>query len=175
MAHLDMSLQGLSKVDIACIEAARQYLPDRVPSNDKLTTSGYESENPLRRLFDDENIFTEGGVGFLEGRETVLRLKFRILQLISDLFPESDIEESSLQVLGMGSFNIVVAVTLQDKAQRRDSGVDFSARVSRFLGILPRIRKFALRIPRDKKGDMDGPPVSDVAGDMLHNALSAPA
>ncbi|KAI4957727.1 hypothetical protein J4E86_004866 [Alternaria arbusti] len=167
MAHLDMPLQGLSKIDIACIGAARGYLPDRVASNDELTTSGYESENPLRRLFDDENIFTEGGVGFLEGRETVLRLKFRILQLIADLFPESEIEESSLRVLGMGSFNIVIAVTLQDKAQRRDSGVYFSARVSRFLGMPPRTRKFALRIPRDKKGDMDGPPVNDVAGDIV--------
>jgi len=167
MAHLNMSLQGLSKVDIACIEAVRGYLPDRVASDDELTTSGYESENPLRHLFDDENMFTEGGVGFLEGRETVLRLKFRILQLVADLFPESEIDESSLQVLGMGSFNIVVAVTLQHGVQRRDSGVDFSARVSRFLGIPPRIRKFALRIPRDKKGDMDGPPVSDVAGDIV--------
>ncbi|KAI4648552.1 uncharacterized protein J4E78_008615 [Alternaria triticimaculans] len=162
-----MSVQGLSKVDIACIEAVRGYLPDRVPSNDERTTSGYESENPLRRLFDDKNIFTEGGVGFVEGRETVLRLKFRIMQLLADLFPESEIDESSLHVLGMGSFNIVVAVKLQHKAQRRDSAVGFSARVSRFLGIPPRIRKFALRIPRDKNGDMDGPPLSDVAGDIV--------
>ncbi|KAI4648312.1 hypothetical protein J4E93_004724 [Alternaria ventricosa] len=166
MAHPDISCQGLNKVDIACLEAAMTYLPDRVASNDKLTTSGYESGNPLRRLFDDENIFTEGGVGFLEGRETVLRLKFRILQLIADLFPESEMDESSLRVLGMGSFNIVVAVTLQHKAQRRDSGVAFGARVSRLLGMPPRTRKFALRIPRDKNGDMDGSPLSDVAGDI---------
>lgn len=118
IAHFGTVLQGLSDVDLACMKAAVADHPEYVNSINESTGSQDDSENPLRHSFDDENIFTEGSVGFKEDGEKVLRLKFQILQLMANLFPKSEIEESSILVLGTGSFNIVIAVTLQPMVPR---------------------------------------------------------
>jgi hypothetical protein len=150
-----MALQALSEVELACIEAAVVGLPNHIASREGQESSRNDDEEPLR-YFDDENIFTERGRAFLEGGERILRLKLQILQLIADLFPNGEIEESAIDKLGDGSFNIVVSITLKPNAKRRDSGFAFGVKVSKFFGIPPKSRDFALRIPLDGDGETTG-------------------
>ncbi|CAG5169905.1 uncharacterized protein ALTATR162_LOCUS7099 [Alternaria atra] len=95
-----------------------------------------------------------------------MRLKLQILQLMADLFPKGEMDDSSIDKLGDGSFNIVVAISLKPDAQQRDSRVSFSARLSKFLGIPPQPRDFALRIPFDEDGELTGPAFRHVPRDI---------
>jgi hypothetical protein len=129
---------------------------------------------PLR-YFDNENIFAERSRAFLEGGERILRLKLQILQLTADLFPKGEIEESTIEKLGDGSFNIVVSITLKPNAKRRDSGFAFSAKVPKFFGIPPKSCDFALRIPLDEDGETTGLPIATSLATLLRSTSPARA
>jgi hypothetical protein len=165
MPYLDMALQGLSDIGLTGIEAAVTGLLDRFTSMDGFGYCLDENGKPTR-YFDDDNIFTQRGVGFKEGGDQILRLKLQVLQLIADLFPDDDIEESSIDVLGQGSYNIIVAITSKPSIGKRDSVISFSTKVTRFLGIPPKPRHFALRIPLGEEGDITGPTMRDIPYDV---------
>ncbi|KAF1829106.1 hypothetical protein BDW02DRAFT_574297 [Decorospora gaudefroyi] len=125
--------------------------------------SDEESESEPLDMFDPQRIFTETG-DFRHGGEKALAWKLRVLQLMSDLFPGMR-KEPFVELLGEGSFNMVIGVTLEPEEDRRDSGM---VRVSRFLHLAPKTRCLALRVPFDAGGGLTGRPVNDLQRDVAN-------
>ena len=132
--------------------------------------------------FSDTAICKSNG-DFHEDGERVLHLKFQVLQLISDLFSSSETSPPQISLIGEGSYNIVIGVNIQpaNVAEKRDSGVAFSEKLTRLLRIPPKARDFALRLPLDARGELQEEAVNDVDRDVAtlravgnHLALPVP-
>ncbi|RMZ66847.1 phosphotransferase enzyme family [Pyrenophora seminiperda CCB06] len=103
------------------------------------------------RYFSDSRIFKSNG-DFAPGGVRALRLKLQVLQLISDLFPGAETErEPEINMIGQGSFNVVIGVTLKGPESAHKSGSTIGCRLAKLFTREP-LRKFALRLPLDNSG-----------------------
>ncbi|KAG9188168.1 hypothetical protein G6011_02091 [Alternaria panax] len=154
----------LSAEEIACIDAVVAHLPDKISSRHGPMFSGNDEEQSLQ-YFHEDNIFTGHG-HFLGGEERIMRLKLQILQLIADLFPKDEMNNRSIHKLGDGSYNMVVAITLNPDTTQRDWRNTLKATVLKLLGISPIPEGLALRIPFDDDCEFTGPPTRCVPRDV---------
>ncbi|KAI0607237.1 aminoglycoside phosphotransferase [Pyrenophora tritici-repentis] len=116
--------------------------------------------------FCDDNIFDEHG-DFRYGGEKALTLKLQVLQLIADKFPGVETErEPTLEMIGQGSFNVVVGVTLHPPKSRNDCNMSVGNKLTKLFTREP-LRTFALRLPLDSSGKLDGSTDNNVTRDIV--------
>jgi len=118
--------------------------------------------------FSDTRIFEPNGDFKFLGEEA-LRLKLQVLQLIADHFPGVETErEPTIQKIGEGSYNFVIGVSLNPPTSHQDSVVGIGSTFSKLSKLFSRQppRSFALRLPLDIDGLLEGPGFGDIARDV---------
>ncbi|KAK1914807.1 hypothetical protein P3342_010796 [Pyrenophora teres f. teres] len=155
--------------------ASMSNVPPVLASNATATTDSRsgsdESVSSTERdvnigYFSDYNIFDEHG-DFLCGGEKALKLKLQVMQLIADKFPGVETEhEPTIEMVGQGSFNAVVGVTLKPPTSQHGSGVSIGNKLTKLFTRQP-LRTFALRLPLDGDGTLEGPAYGNITRDIV--------
>lgn len=171
-------------VPTQAVGARREALPE--PDSDtEMGSAGHV--NAVRRAPTREvrgsNFFRSllGSQGNDNGGAVRQRLKPQILQLMANLFPESqEAEEPELEMIGAGSYNLVFGIHMPvPQPPRVDSAIlTATASLSNFFGLAPKPKDYALRLPIDNEGQLAQNDIShDVATLMVvgkHLSVTVP-
>lgn len=125
----------------------------------------FQKEDIHLDFFAEGNIYGQDG-GYYHDGEKIAELKAKIMHLLANLFPPTEIKRPIIRRLGQGSYNMVIGVSVTPRIHAQKNDSTYSPRIIRLLGSPPKPLTFALRIPVESWFDLNGPSGSLIRSDI---------